>query len=101
MQSKARIEALSGMRAIAPLAIGVWVYGLAFGLLASQGGFTWIETGLMGFFVFAGSSQIVAVERLAAGAGIATAFIAGIALNLRLLLITASGPTSLLMRTGQ
>ncbi|NIP68691.1 MAG: AzlC family protein, partial [Planctomycetales bacterium] len=68
----------------------VAAYGLAFGLLASQAEFSWAETGFMGVLVFAGSSQIVAVERLAAGAGIAAAFIAGIALNLRLLLITAS-----------
>jgi 4-azaleucine resistance transporter AzlC len=90
MQSKATSEAMMGARAIVPLAIGVAAYGLAFGLLASQAGFTWTETGLMGLLVFAGSSQIVAVERLAAGAGIAAAFIAGVALNLRLLLITAS-----------
>ncbi|HSS64181.1 MAG TPA: AzlC family ABC transporter permease [Gammaproteobacteria bacterium] len=90
MHSAAQKEAISGARAIAPLAIGVAAYGLAFGLLASQAGFNWAETGLMGVLVFAGSSQIVAVERLAAGAGIAAAFIAGVALNLRLLLITAS-----------
>ena len=44
----------------------------------------------MGALVFAGSAQIVAVERMVAGAGIFTAFIAGFALNLRLVLITAS-----------
>ncbi len=89
-ESQIKSEAASGVRAIVPLAIGVAAYGLAFGLLASQAGFTWAETGFMGVLVFAGSSQIVAVERLAAGAGVAAAFIAGFALNLRLLLITAS-----------
>lgn len=88
MDSKS--EAISGARAIVPLAIGVFAYGLAFGLLASQAGFTWAQTGLMGVLVFAGSAQIVAVERFAAGAGVAAAFVAGVALNLRLLLITAS-----------
>lgn len=90
MESKATSELISGARAIVPLAIGVAAYGLAFGLLASQAGFTWLDTGLMGALVFGGSSQIVAVERLAAGAGVAAALIAGMALNLRLLLITAS-----------
>lgn len=90
MRSKAVSEAMSGARAIIPLAIGVAVYGLAFGLLASRAGFTLSQTGLMGAFVFAGSSQIVAVERLAAGAGVAAAFVAGMVINLRLLLITAS-----------
>jgi predicted branched-subunit amino acid permease len=44
----------------------------------------------MGSAVFAGGSQIVATERLVAGAGAFAAAVAGIALNLRLLLITAS-----------
>jgi predicted branched-subunit amino acid permease len=44
----------------------------------------------MGGLVFAGSSQIIAVERMSAGAGAAAAIIAGLALNLRLILITAS-----------
>ncbi len=90
MKSEAPSEAILGAREIIPLAIGVVVYGLAFGLLSSQAGFTWVETGLMGFLVFGGSSQIVAVERLSAGAGVTAAFVAGMALNLRLLLITAS-----------
>ncbi len=79
-----------GVKAIIPLAIGVGMYGLAFGLLATQADFSWINTGMMGVLVFAGSAQIVAVERLVAGASIMTAFIAGFALNLRLILITAS-----------
>jgi predicted branched-subunit amino acid permease len=83
-------EFRAGLRDIAPLAIGVGVYGLAFGLLAAQAGMTALETGLMGASVFAGSAQIVAVERLVAGAGAGAALAAGLALNLRLLLITAS-----------
>lgn len=90
MHQRILSEAMSGVQSIIPLAIGVAVYGLAFGLLASQAGFTWAETGVMGALVLGGSSQIVAVERLGAGAGVAAAFVAGMALNLRLLLITAS-----------
>lgn len=83
-------EALAGARAILPLAAGVAVYGLAFGLLAATAGLSGTETGLMGALVLAGASQIVAVERLAAGAGLAAACLAGLALNLRLVLVTAS-----------
>ncbi len=90
MKSKVRQEFFFGVKAIVPLAIGVGMYGLAFGLLASQAGFSRADIGVMGALVFAGSAQIVAVERLVAGAGVITAFIAGIALNLRLILITAS-----------
>jgi 4-azaleucine resistance transporter AzlC len=80
----------SGLRDILPLALGAALYGTAFGLLAAQAGMSSLQTGLMGAFVFSGSAQFIAVERLAAGAGALTALIAGVALNLRILLMTAS-----------
>jgi len=79
-----------GFREILPLSMGAGIYGLAFGLLAAQAGLDDLEVGFMGTLVFAGASQIVAVERIVAGAGSLVAVVAGIALNLRLLLITAS-----------
>ncbi|OBY25767.1 AzlC family ABC transporter permease [Leisingera sp. JC1] len=85
-----RGQLLTGLRDILPLAIGVAVYGLAFGLLAAQAQMDGLQTGVMGTIVFAGSSQIIAVERLVAGASAGAALLAGLALNLRLLLITAS-----------
>ncbi|WP_323777911.1 AzlC family ABC transporter permease [Leisingera sp.] len=85
-----RNQLTAGLRDILPLAIGVGVYGLAFGLLAAQAQMDGLQTGVMGTIVFAGSSQIIAVERLMAGAGAGAAVLAGLALNLRLLLITAS-----------
>ncbi|MEJ2227843.1 MAG: AzlC family ABC transporter permease [Alphaproteobacteria bacterium] len=83
-------EFLSGAVEIIPLALGVAIYGLAFGLLASQASMDGLQVGVMGGIVFAGASQIVAAERLVAGAGAFIAIVAGAALNLRLLLITAS-----------
>lgn len=85
-----RADLTAGMRDILPLALGVAVYGLAFGLLAAQAQMGGLHTGLMGALVFAGSSQMIAVERLIAGAGAGAAVVAGLALNLRLLLVTAS-----------
>ena len=79
-----------GARDILPLAAGVAVYGLAFGLLAAQAGFTPLEIGVMGVVVYAGSSQIIATQQFAAGAGLAGSVFAGLALNLRILLMTAS-----------
>lgn len=79
-----------GLRDITPLSLGVAVYGIAFGLLAAGQGMGALATGLMGALVFAGSSQIVAVERLASDAGAMLAVVAGLALNLRILLMTAS-----------
>lgn len=83
-------DLLKGLRDIMPLALGAALYGLAFGLLAAQAGMSNLQTGTMGAFVFSGSAQFIAVERLAAGAGALTAMIAGVALNLRILLMTAS-----------
>jgi 4-azaleucine resistance transporter AzlC len=70
--------------------VGVAIYGLAFGLLAAQASFSELQIGIMGTLVLGGSSQIILVERLAAGAGAAAAVIAALALNLRLFLLTAS-----------
>jgi 4-azaleucine resistance transporter AzlC len=86
----AQSELWRGAVEITPLAVGVIIYGLAFGLLAAQANLTALHIGVMGSTVFAGASQIVAVERIVAGAGAVAALIAGIALNLRLLLVTAS-----------
>jgi 4-azaleucine resistance transporter AzlC len=80
----------TGARDISPLAAGVAIYGLAFGLLAAQAGFGTLQVGVMGAVVFAGSSQIVAARQLVAEAGAVAAMVAGLALNLRLLLVTAS-----------
>lgn len=82
--------AWTGAREIAPLALGAAIYGLAFGLLAAQAGFDTAQVGVMGAIVFAGGSQIVAAQQLVAGVGAVAAAVAGLALNLRLLLITAS-----------
>jgi 4-azaleucine resistance transporter AzlC len=89
-QKHGRQQFWSGAREISPLAVGVAIYGLAFGLLASQAKLDALQVGVMGGIVFAGGSQIVATERLVAGAGAFAAAAAGIVLNLRLLLLTAS-----------
>lgn len=80
----------AGARQISPLAFGVAIYGLAFGLLAAQAGFGTVQVGVMGASVFAGGAQIVASQQMVAGAGAVAAVVAGLALNLRLLLVTAS-----------
>jgi len=83
-------EFKSGFSDILPLSFGVAIYGAAFGLLAAQAHMSELQTGIMGTLVFAGSSQILAIERLVSGAGAFTALIAGMALNLRILLMTGS-----------
>lgn len=79
-----------GARKIIPLGFGAAAYGFAFGVLAAQVGFPFWGVGLMSAGVFAGSSQIVAVERFASEGQVLGAVIAGMALNLRYLGILAS-----------
>ena len=83
-------EFINGFKEVLPLAIGAGIYGLAFGLLAAQAHMDGLQVGIMGTTVFAGASQIIAVERIVSGGGALVAIIAGAVLNLRLLLITAS-----------
>lgn len=83
-------EISTGAKEVIPLGVGAAIYGMAFGLLATQAYFEELQVGIMGSFVFAGAAQIVAVERLIAGAGATIAIVAGLAINLRLLLVTAS-----------
>lgn len=90
MEEGAKREFWMGVREITPLGIGVAIYGLAFGLLAAQAGFGSGQIGVMGAIVFAGGAQIIASQQLVAGAGAVAALVAGLALNLRLLLVSAS-----------
>ena len=73
-------EFWSGFKAILPIALGVGIYGLAFGLLSAQASMNELQVGAMGTLVFAGASQIMAVERLVAGAGATVALVAAVAL---------------------
>lgn len=57
---------LAGLRlgagAAAPVALGVAIYGLVYGMLTGQAGMTLAEAGCMSALVFAGASQFVALE---------------------------------------
>lgn len=79
-----------GAISILPLAIGVGLYGFAFGILAAQTGYPWWAVAVMSVSIYAGAAQIVAVERFAADGLVIGAAIAGVALNLRYLGIIAS-----------
>ena len=82
-----------GFVQVLPLAFGVAVYGLAFGVLAAGAGFDPASVLAMGVLVFAGSSQIVAVASFASDASVVAALVAGLLLNLRYLAIGATlGP---------
>lgn len=81
---------LAGFRACVPVALGVAVYGVLFGLLARQKGLTWPEAQSMSLLVFAGASQLIALDlwgpALPVASLVATTFI----VNLRHVLMGAA-----------
>lgn len=97
-QSATISEVVLGARDMLPMALAAATYGMAFGLLASQSGFSFAQTFSMSAMVFGGSAQLVALDQLTAGAGVAAAVAAGAALNMRILLITASMRNALIER---
>ncbi|WP_421783086.1 AzlC family ABC transporter permease [Kiloniella litopenaei] len=83
-------EVFAGSRATIPMIVGAIPFGIIFGTLAEQSGLSPLGAVAMSIFVFAGSSQFIALGLLAAGTGplmiIATTFI----VNLRHLLYSAA-----------
>lgn len=72
-----------GFRDTIPLGIGVVLYGVVYGMLGRQGGVPfWFILG-MSLLVFAGSSQMAAVELLVSGAGPLSTVLTIFVVNLR------------------
>ena len=79
-----------GFIAAQPLAIGVLVYGLTFGLLAVSSGFSVLDALLMSATVYSGSAQTASVGAIAAGAGLLTTVSTVVLLNARYVLYGAT-----------
>lgn len=81
---------LQGCVAAWPICLGYIPIGLAFGVLAQKAGLSLIEIGMMSVFVFAGSSQFIAVSMLSSGAAAPSIIITTFMVNLRHLLMSSS-----------
>ncbi|QTA92033.1 AzlC family ABC transporter permease [Desulfonema magnum] len=79
-----------GLLAVWPICLGYIPIGLAFGVLAQKAGLGPLEIGLMSVFVFAGSSQFIAVSMVSAGAATASIIVTTFIVNLRHLLMSSS-----------
>jgi 4-azaleucine resistance transporter AzlC len=79
-----------GAAAAWPICLGYVPIGLAFGVLAQKAGLNPLEIGLMSLFVFAGSSQFIAVSMLDTGASAAAIIATTFVVNLRHLLMSSS-----------
>ena len=55
-----------------PLSLAVLPWGILFGSLAIQRGFSWMEAQLFSAIIFGGAVQIVTVELMAEGAPLLT-----------------------------
>ena len=73
-----------------PIAVGVAVFGMAYGLLAGQHGLSLAETGLMSALVFAGSSQMLALQLWDDPLPVAGIVLAAAIINLRYVIQTAA-----------
>jgi predicted branched-subunit amino acid permease len=88
--SSTRAELLAGAKAVAPMLVGVIPFGLVAGATPATNG---LGGGAgIGFstIVFAGASQLAAIDSLADGSAAIVAVIAACTINLRLLLYSAS-----------
>jgi 4-azaleucine resistance transporter AzlC len=79
-----------GMAAAWPICLGYLPIGLAFGVLAQKAGLSPLQIGLMSIFVFAGSSQFIAVSMLAAGASLLSIVATTFVVNLRHFLMSSA-----------
>ena len=79
-----------GARKALPLALGAGIFAAALGVLAAAKGLSALEMGLMSALVFAGASQVVAVELWASPLPVAAIVIATLAINSRHMLMGAT-----------
>jgi 4-azaleucine resistance transporter AzlC len=73
-----------------PIMVGVFPFGLAYGIVAQSIGLTVSETMAMSLLVFAGAAQFVSLPMFAAGAGLTMISLTALLINLRHLLMGAS-----------
>lgn len=83
-------EFWAGAQAIVPLMIGAMPLGILFGTLAVEQGFSIVEALAMSAFVFAGSSQFIALGLLATGTPLPLILLTTLIVNLRHLLYALS-----------
>ncbi len=83
-------EALAGARDSLPMLLGAAPFGVIFGTLAAPSGLSPAGALAMSLFVFAGSSQFIALTLLAGGSGLAVILLTTFVVNLRHALYSAT-----------
>ncbi len=80
----------AGLVAALPVLLAVAPFGLIFGVIARESGLDLVETMAMTALVIAGASQLAALQLLADGAPALVAVLAGLVVNLRMAMYSAS-----------
>jgi len=83
-------ELVKGFLDTIPLGISASIYGLVYGVMACKAGLSIFETVAMSAFVFAGASQMTAVQMIAIGSSPVSVIITVLIINLRHFLMAAS-----------
>jgi predicted branched-subunit amino acid permease len=79
-----RHGALRGARATLPIWVGTFPFGIVVGVLAASKGLSFVETGLFSGAVFAGASQLLALELWSDPAPLLAATVAAFVVNIRM-----------------
>ena len=88
--SSRRASFLDGLRAVAPVLVGVVPFGLVAGAAAVGVGLSGLQAVGLSVVVFAGASQLAAIELLDAGAPVVVIVATALVINLRMLMYSAS-----------
>ncbi|WP_069998077.1 AzlC family ABC transporter permease [Cellulosilyticum sp. I15G10I2] len=83
-------ELVKGFIDTIPLGISASIYGLVYGVMACKAGLSVFETMAMSAFVFAGASQMTAVQMIAIGSSPVSIIVTVLIINLRHFLLAAS-----------
>ncbi len=99
-QRSAARELWRGVRAGLPVAVGYVPMAMAFGVLATQTGLSFLQAGGMSMFVYAGASQFASLGLLAGGASALAIVLATLVLNFRHFLMSVALSRRLPLRKG-
>jgi len=85
-----RVDLRRGVRDVAPLLLGVAPFGLVAGIAAVEAGLGLPEAVAMSVVVFAGASQLAALDLLGRDARLSVVVVTAAVINLRMLMYSAS-----------